>query len=46
MTNIEELATRLAGKLNQDTKTVLDALKEMVREDVLKIAKNEPKREG
>jgi len=42
MTNIEQLATRLAVKLNIDTVKVIDALKAMVREDVLKIAKNEP----
>ena len=39
--NLEQLAARLADKLNIDTKTVIDALKEIVREDVLKVAKNE-----
>ena len=39
--NIEQLAARLGNKLNIDTKTVIDALKMIVREDVLKVAKNE-----
>ena len=40
--NLEQLAARLAAKLNIDTVKVIDALKAMVREDVLKVAKNEP----
>ncbi len=40
--NLEQLAARLAAKLNIDTVKVINALKEIVREDVLKIAKNAP----
>ncbi len=40
--NIEQLAARLAAKLNIDTVKVINALREIVREDVLKIAKNAP----
>jgi hypothetical protein len=38
----EQFAMRLADKLNIDTKRVIDAMKEIVREDVIKVAKNEP----
>ena len=43
--NLQQLAERLAGKLNIDQVKIMAALKEVVREDVLRVAKNEPRGE-
>jgi len=46
VTDIEKLTARLADKLNIDFGRIHDALKEIVREDVLKIARNTPEGEN
>ncbi len=43
--NFDEMAERLAAKLEIPAENITEALKEITREDVLRIAKNE-KREG
>ena len=44
--NYQELSERLAEKLKVPAEEVLKALKEITREDVLRIAKNEVEQEG
>lgn len=44
--NYEELSERLSEKLKVPAEEVFQALKEITREDVLRIAKNEVEQEG
>jgi len=39
--NLQELAERMADKLDIDQVKIMAALKEVVREDVLRVAKND-----
>ena len=43
---IDDLATKLGEKLNVDAGRVYDAIQQITREEVLRIAKNEIKKEG
>ncbi len=44
--NYEELSKRLSEKLNIPVEEVFKALKEITREDVLRVCKNEIEQEG
>ena len=44
--NYQELSERLAEKLKVPAEEVFQALKEITREDVIRIAKNEVEQEG
>jgi hypothetical protein len=44
--NFEQLSERLSEKLKVPAEEVFQALKEITREDVLRIARNDPEQEG